>query len=185
MTTSNHFSQSCQKRNCTVLKFISQPCIYKRNLFPKLQIARITPIYKSGVKEEMNSYRPISILTCFSKIIKKILFVRLSSFFKKLNVMYKNQYGFQSKISTSHAMLDVVTLSYDNIDDHSYTVLAFVDLKKAFDTLSHNILLTKLHNYGIRGVAHILICSYLVNRQQLVSIYQSQSNQKPIRGGVP
>ena len=60
-------------------------------------------------------------------------------------------------------MLDVVTSSYDNIDDYTYTGLAFVDFKKAFDTVSHNILLTKLNNYGIRGIAHTLIHSYLDN----------------------
>ena len=94
----------------------------------------------------MNSYHPISILTCLSKIIEKILLVRLSSVFKKHNIIYENQYGFQSNISTSHAMLDVVTSCYDNIDDHSYTGLAFVDLKKAFAAVSHNILLTKMNN---------------------------------------
>ena len=128
-----------------LLNFVFTEGIFLRNC----KIARITPIYRSGAKEEMNNYRPISILTCFSKIIEKILFVRLHSFFKKHNVIYENQYGFQSNISTSHAMLDVVTSSYDNIDDHFYTGLAFVDLKKAFDTVSHNILLTKLNNYGI------------------------------------
>ena len=76
----------------------------------------------------MNNYRPISILTCFSKIIEKILCVRHSSFFKKHYVIYENQYDFQNNISISHAMLDVVTLSYDNIDDHFYTGIAFVDL---------------------------------------------------------
>ena len=82
-------------------------------------------------------------------------------------------------------MLDVVTSSYDKIDDHFYAGLAFVDLKKAFDSVSRNILLTKLNNYGIRGVAYTLIRSYLDNRQQFVSINQSQSNLKPIRVGVP
>ena len=82
-------------------------------------------------------------------------------------------------------MLDVVTSSYDNIDDQSYTGVAFVNLKKAFDTGSHNILLTKLNNYGIQGVAYTLIRSYLDNRQQFVSVNQIQSNLKPIRVGVP
>ena len=82
-------------------------------------------------------------------------------------------------------MLDVVASSYDNIDDYSYTGLAFVDLKKAFDTVSHNVLLTKLNNYGIRGVAYTLIHSYLDNRQQFVFINQNQSHLKPIRVGVP
>ena len=75
--------------------------------------------------------------------------IQFLSFFKKHNVIYENQNGFPSNISTSHAMLVVVTSSYDNIDDHSYSELAFVDLKKAFDTVSHNILLTKLSNYDI------------------------------------
>ena len=78
----------------------------------------------------MNNYGPISILTRFSNIIKKhsvceikikIKKLRLSSFFKKQNVTYKNQYSFQNNISTTHAMLDVVT---------SYSGLAFVDVKK-------------------------------------------------------
>ena len=186
MTTSNHFSQSCQTRNCNVFKFISQLCIYGKNLSPKLQnCIRITPIYRSGAKQETNNYRPISILTCFSKIIDKILLVRLSSFFKKHNVIYENQFGFQSDTSTSHTMLDIVTSYYDDIDNYSYTGLAFVDLKKAFDAVSHNILLTKLNNYGIRGVAHTSIHSYLDNRQQFISIDQNQSNLKPIRVGVP
>ena len=160
--------------------------VFTEGIFPRnCRIARITPIYKSGAKEDMNNYRPISILTCYSKIIEKILLLRLSSFFKKHNVIYKNQYGFQSNIFTLHAMLDVVTSSYDNIDDHFCTGLAFVDLKNAFDTVSHNILLTKFNNYGIPGVAYTLIRSYLDNRQQFVSINQSQSNLKPIRVGVP
>ena len=96
--------------------------VFTEGIFPRnCKIARITPIYKSGAKEELNYYRTIFILTCFSKIIEKILFVQLNSFFKKYNVIYENQYGFQTNISTSHAMLDVVTSSYDNIDDHFYS----------------------------------------------------------------
>ena len=82
-------------------------------------------------------------------------------------------------------MLDGVTSSYDNIDDHSYTGLAYVDLKKAFDTVSHNIFLGKLNNYGIRGVTHTLIHSNLDYRLQFVSINQNQSNLKPTNVGVP
>ena len=81
-------------------------------------------------------------------------------------------------------MLNVVTSSYNNIDDHFYTRSAFVDLKKAFKKVSHNILLTKLRNYGIRGAAQTLIHSYLDNRQQFVSINQNQSNLKPVSVGI-
>ena len=91
----------------------------------------------------MNNYRPISILTCFSKIIEKILYARLYKFLKKHNVIYKNQYGFQSNVSTVHAMLNVVTSFYGNINKSCYTALSFVHLRKAFDTVSHETLLIK------------------------------------------
>ena len=132
----------------------------------------------------MNNYRPISVLTCFSTFIHSCLCDLAVVFFLN-NVIYENQYGFQSNISTPHTLLDVVTSSFDNIDDYSYTGLAFVDLKKVFNTVSHNILLTNLNNYDIKGVAHKLVHSYLDDRQQFVSIHQSQSNLKPISVRVP
>ena len=144
--------------------------VFTEGIFPSnCKVARVVPVYKTGVKDDMNNYRPISILTCFSKTIEKILYARLHKFLKKHNVIYENQYGFQSNVSTVHAMLDVVTSCYDNINESCYTALSFVDLRKAFDTVSHETLLIKLSNYGIRGVAYDLIHSYLHNRQQFVS----------------
>ena len=93
--------------------------MFSEGYFPSsCKIARITPIFKNGAKDETNNYRPISILTCFSKIIEKLIYTRLMEFFKKKKVIYENQYGFQSKISTLHALLDVVTTSYDNISSN-------------------------------------------------------------------
>ena len=133
----------------------------------------------------MNNYRSISILTCFSKITEKILYARLYKFLKKHNVIYKNQYRFQSNVSTVHAMLDVVTSCYNNSNEFCYTALSFVDLRKAFDTVSHETLLIKPSNYGIRGVAYNLIHSYLHNRQQFVSNNQSKSDLSLTHCGVP
>ena len=86
---------------------------------------------------------------------------------------------------TAHAILDVVTSTYENISDDSYTGLAMVDLKKAFDTASHSTLMLKLNHYGIRGVASKLIYSYLQNRKQFVKINQSCSDKQIIDYGVP
>jgi len=89
--------------------------VFTHGIFPSnCKIARIIPIHKSEAKDEAYNYRPISILTCFSKVIKKLIYVRLTNFFIKHKVSYENQYGFQIKVSTSHAMIDVVTHSYDN-----------------------------------------------------------------------
>jgi len=90
------------------------------------------------------------------------MYVRLTNFFKN-----ENQYGFQSKVFTSHAMIDVVTHSYDKINYGLFTGRLLVDLKKAFDTLSHKTVMLKLRYYGIRGVAFDLLNSYLSIRKQL------------------
>ena len=91
----------------------------------------------------MNNYRPISIFTGFSKVIEKILYARLYKFLKKHNVIYKNQYRYQSNVSTVHAILDVVTSCNDNINESCYTALSFVDIRKAFDKVLHETLLVK------------------------------------------
>ena len=115
--------------------------VFTQGFFPNnCKIARVTPIRKSGAKDDLINYRPISILTSFSKIIEKTLYARLSNFFKKRRILYENQFGLQSNISTTHAMLDVVTSSNDNIDSHCYAGSAFVYLRKAFDTVSYEAL---------------------------------------------
>ena len=84
-----------------------------------------------------------------------------------------------------HAMLDIVKSSYNQINSNQFTALVLIDLKKAFDTVSHNIVLNKLRNYSIRGMAHTLIRSYATKRKQFVSINQIRSDLKCINYGVP
>jgi len=141
-------------------------CSFHNGIFPNnCKIPKVVPIYKTGNRQEANNFRLISIPTCFSKIFEKLIHIRLTNFFKKHKVIHSNQYGFQSKTSTAHAMLDVITATYDNIHDKLYTGLVLVDLRKAFDTVSHQILLTKLEHYGIRWVAYNLISSFIQNRK--------------------
>ena len=160
--------------------------VFTEGLFPRsCKIARIAPMYKNGAKDETTNYRPISVLPCFSKIIEKLMYVRFIKFIKKHKIIHPNQYGFQSKVSTVHAMLDVVTSSHNHINCNHFTALVFVDLKKAFYTVSHSILIKKLSNYGFRDKAYTLILSYLTNRKQFVSINQFRSDLKDITYGVP
>lgn len=158
---------------------------FSSGIYPdSCKIAKVIPLHKKGDVNNPNNYRPISILTCFSKIFEKILHKRLTKFLNKNNVLIPSQYGFQSKFSTSHAILDIVTQSFDNIKINHYTGLFFVDLKKAFDTVSHQILLDKLEHYGIRGTTLKLLTSFL-QRKQFVSINGTYSEVKTNPYGVP
>ena len=160
--------------------------MFNEGCFPNsCKIARITPIYINGARDETTDHRPISILTCFSKIIEKLTYTRLIKFFNKHGVICENQFGFQRKFSSVHAMLDVVSTTYEHISCNQYKDLALIDLKKAFDTVSPKTLLAKLNNYGIRGVAYRLIYSYLEKRKQYVELNQIRSNLKNITFGVP
>ena len=82
-------------------------------------------------------------------------------------------------------MLYLTTTAYDNIDNNLHTGLVFIDFKKAFGTVCHKILMTKLAHYGIRGVAFKLLSSYLSGRQQYVNFKQTKSNNKEIKYWVP
>ena len=113
---------------------------FTEGAFPKnCTIARIVPIFKKGERDKPTNYRPISILTCFSKIFEKLLYKRIYNFLNKHNVIINSQYGFQNKVSTNHAFVDVITQSYENINSNQYTGLVFLDLTKAFDSVNRDI----------------------------------------------
>ena len=100
--------------------------------------------------------------------------------------MYKYQYGFRTNFSTTHALLDVLNYIYTALDEGKYVFGIYIDLKKAFDTVNHNILFTKLEYYGIRGLALKWFTSYLNNRSQFVSTNGVTSNIKRLGNyGVP
>ena len=117
--------------------------------------------------------------------MEKLIFSRTTAFFEKHYINLPTQYGFRANHSTTHALLDVITSSFDNINDNCYTALVFLNLKKAFDTANHYILLRKLECNGIRGVAHDLFSSFLSKRLQYVSIENELSSFKKCDCGVP
>ena len=98
----------------------------------------------------MDNYRPISVLPCFSKILERIIYNRLSSFFSENNILCKKQFGFQKQHSTDHAIVYLVNEILKSFENNCYTSGVFIDLTKAFDTVDHNILLKKLFHYGVR-----------------------------------
>ena len=113
------------------------------------------------------------------------MYNRILDFLDSFNIIYKNQFGFRKKHSTTHALLSMVETIRSNLDRKLYSCGVFVDLEKAFDTVNHNILIQKLYYYGIRGIANDWFLSYLSNRKQFVTLENSKSKLCSVTCGVP
>ncbi|CAK1591183.1 unnamed protein product [Parnassius mnemosyne] len=140
---------------------------FETGVFPDaLKRSIITPVHKDGDKSDVNNYRPISVLTSLSKIIEKILNKRLVSYLNKYNIISDSQYGFRQGRSTQDAIIALTSEIVNKIDNGYKCVTVFLDLKKAFDTVSVPILVQRLEAIGIRGKALSLFDSYLRGRRQ-------------------
>ena len=145
------------------------------------------PLFKSGDQHIFNNYRPISILPAFSKILEKVVSIKLMKFMESQNLLFQHQYGFRPRHSTIHPiihLLNKIAIANDK-PSKDLTLSVFIDLSKAFDTISHNILLKKMENLGIRGVARTWFENYLSNRHQYMELYGKKSNRKVVTCGVP
>ena len=101
------------------------------------------------------------------------------------SILHKQQYGFRAKKSTSQAILHFLQYLYKHIDSGNVVFSLFLDFRKAFDCVNHEILLSKLNTCGVRGIALVWFRSYLTNREQYVSINNVDSNPRVIQCGVP
>ena len=108
------------------------------------KIDKVVPIFKSETQVLCNNYRPISLLSNIGKIIEKLIHLRLSLFLETCNCYYPVQFGFRLNFSTSNSLMSIVDNIQTQLDDSKYLAGVFVDLKKVFDTVDHNILLQKL-----------------------------------------
>ena len=127
-----------------------------------LKIAKVIPIHKCGSTQDSNNYRPISLLSIFDKIIEKLLHKRLYNFLEEHNILFHNQFGFRKNNSTINALVQITETIKESIDKGKYGCGIFIDLRKAFDTVNHDILLNKLEHYGIRN--SMLLVSFISNR---------------------
>ena len=144
------------------------------------------PIFKKGDSNQASNYRPISLLSQFSKVLEKLIYNRLYLHLEKNNLLSKHQYGFRRNSSSTHTLCNIYEKLLKSVDNSLYTCCVFLDLTKAFDTVDHQILLDKLErNYGIRGLALQLMESYLSSRQQYSKIPPYKSKLGKITCGVP
>ena len=167
------------------LQLLFNYSFYSGTVPDQFKVARVVPIHKKGSTCLVSNYRPISLLSIFNKLLEKLMYNRIISFLEKFSILYNNQFGFRSKHSTTQALLLLTDKIQRSIDKGMFCSGIFLDLCKAFDTVNHKILLTKLEYYGIRGVSNDWFASYLTNRRQFVSLNGINSDYQTITCGVP
>ena len=155
-------------------------------IFPtELKIARVTPLFKSGDSTLFSNYRPVSVLPLFSKIFERLMYNRLLAFLNEHKVLYLYQFGFRAFHSPNLALMLLVDKISQALESGEYVLGLFLDFSKAFDTVNHDILFTKLEFYGIRGIPLTWFKHYLHDRKQYVEYNNSQSEMDVIKCGVP
>ena len=147
-------------------------------VFPEdMKQADVIPLHKSKEKFIVNNYRPISLLLTMSKILEKIVYGRIYSFLCNSDQLFQSQYGFRTGHSCENAICELVGTVAKNRAEKKHTIGVFIDLSKAFDTLNHQMLLSKMDKYGIRGHSLEWFRSYLSNRTMRVKCTSNTSGQ--------
>ena len=184
---SSHMLRICDETIVPPLKIIFDN-ILLTGIYPDLwKSANVVPIHKKNDKQIIKNYRPISLLPICSKILEKLIFIQLYSFFSSNNLITKNQSGFRSGDSTTNQLIELVNLIHKSFDSRgSYEVRSvFLDISKAFDKVWHEGLIFKLKQNGLCGSLLNLIENYLDGRKQRVVLNGSSSTFYPIKSGVP
>ena len=171
---------------------LSEPLTHIFNLslsqgvFPdELKLAQVLPLYKSGDSTSLSNYRPVSVLPIFSKVLERLVYNRVFSFINKNKLLYNYQFGFREGHGTNAALINLIDRVMRALDEGDYVLGVFLDFSKAFDTVNHAILLSKLNKYGINGIAQKWFRSYLDNRKQYTVFNNSKSSTHLITCGVP
>ena len=159
------------------LRYATFPTAWKTGL--------ITPVFKKGCKFHMGNYRPISVLPIFSKIFKRLLSVQLRDYLKGSRILSHQQDGFRPLRSCQTVLVSLTNRLFANHASKLYSAVASLDYSKAFDWLSHEILLNRLQGIGVLRTSTSWFRSYLTGRQQRVKYNNAISNPLPVKAGVP
>ena len=146
---------------------------------------RVTPLFKGGISNEMNCYRPISILPLLSKVLERHVFDEFYSFLATFNLLSQQQSGFRKNHSCQSLLIKITDYLLNNMDKGKIIGLTMIDLRKAFDLVDHATLLQKLALYGLDDNAISWFSSYLTDRQFQVSVDNNVSSKANVVSGVP
>lgn len=173
-------------------QYISKPLTHIFNLslstgqFPNnWKTASVTPVHKGGDKETPGNYRPISLLGAISKLLERVVNKRLTGFLESNGLLSDRQYGFRRHKSTEQAVCRLSDIVVSKLDKGDACIGVFLDLAKAFDSVSTTILLKKLDLLGVRGLALDWFTSYLTGREQCIKVESYISHSQPCNFGVP
>jgi hypothetical protein len=189
----DYIFKKCSEGVINILTHIINKC-FASGTFPNiLKSFVVKPVFKKGCKTNIENYRPISLLSVFSKLFEKCYLKRLLSFIHKHQIFSRHQHGFRQNMSTESAIFNLVTGILSDINKNHKTAGIFLDLSKAFDCVEHDVLISKLYKYGIRGNCLEFIKSYLFGRTQSVMLKSiinnteeiSKSNKENVTFGVP
>jgi hypothetical protein len=150
----------------------------REGIFPsKLKKSVVKPIYKNGEKEEAINYRPITLVSALSKVLEKVIANQLMAFLEKHDILNKSQFGFRKNESMKDAIATIIENIIESLNDKTKCNCVLLHLSKAFDCIQHDILMDKLYKYGVRGIPHELIESYLRNTTRKSNTHRRQSNE--------
>ena len=149
------------------------------------KLSNVTPIPKGGNEASPLNYRPVSLLSLVSKILERIVHSRLSSFIYSNNLMTNCQFGFRPKSSTQEALISVTHSWHQLLSKHRQVAAVFFDVRKAFDSVPHNRILSSIWKMGIRGSLFLWLKDYLTDRRQRVVLDGVTSQEAQVTSGVP
>lgn len=187
MDFENKYSTGIDDIPITIVKqsfpFICKPLthIFNSSLisgyFPcKLKTAKVIPLYKKGNASDLTSYRPISLLPIFSKILERLVYNQFLDYLERNHLLDDEQHGFRPGKSTITAGVHFIEKIIDSVDRNEKVIGIFLDLTKAFDSVSHDKLLNVLIDLNINGKEYKWFSSYLRNRQQCVQVQHTLRN---------
>ena len=158
----------------------------EQGYFPDdLKVGCITPIFKGGERDKINNYRPICSLSPLSKIIEKVIANRMTNYLEDFDILSKTQFGFRKNMGTETALLNYIDNIQNQLNNYKYTISIFMDLSKAFDVISHDILENKLNHYGFKGIFLKFLLNFIKDRKYFVHVNGLNSETKILNNGVP